>query len=147
MFTIDILNLWYDSTYEWTPVSRSIDELLSSRLKDSFIIISCRQLGYPWPSIATAPYHSTLRVGPQGYIPYPHRAAGCRFELAVLLLFDHMRGSIGVHHLWAHLWACPACLVRLTWIVFVMGDWWPYSWCFVRYCLHDLFNIARSIFV
>ena len=21
------------------------------------------------------------------------------------------------------------CLVRLTWIVFVMGDWWPYSWC------------------
>ena len=23
---------------------------------------------------------------------------------------------------------CPACLVRLTWIVFVMGDRWPYSW-------------------
>ena len=22
---------------------------------------------------------------------------------------------------------CPACLVRLTWIVFVMGDRWPYS--------------------
>ena len=26
---------------------------------------------------------------------------------------------------------CPACLVRLTWIVFVMGGRWPYSWCFV----------------
>ena len=26
---------------------------------------------------------------------------------------------------------CPACLVRLTWIVFVMGCRWPYSWCFV----------------
>ena len=25
---------------------------------------------------------------------------------------------------------CPACLVRLTWIVFVMGSRWPYSWCF-----------------
>ena len=25
----------------------------------------------------------------------------------------------------------PACLVRLTWIVFVMGDRWPYSLCFV----------------
>ena len=26
---------------------------------------------------------------------------------------------------------CPACLVRLTWIVFVIGGWWPYSCCFV----------------
>ena len=24
---------------------------------------------------------------------------------------------------------CPACLVQLTWIVFVMGGRWPYSWC------------------
>ena len=24
---------------------------------------------------------------------------------------------------------CLACLVRLTWIVFVLGDKWPYSWC------------------
>ena len=23
---------------------------------------------------------------------------------------------------------CPACLVRLTWIVFVIGGRWPYSW-------------------
>ena len=23
----------------------------------------------------------------------------------------------------------PACLVRLTWLVFVMGGRWPYSWC------------------
>ena len=31
----------------------------------------------------------------------------------------------------------PACLVRLTWIVFVMGGKWPYSCCFaglVQYC-------------
>ena len=26
---------------------------------------------------------------------------------------------------------CPACLVRLAWIVFVIGGWWPYSWCLV----------------
>ena len=26
---------------------------------------------------------------------------------------------------------CPACLIRLTWIVFVMGSRWPYSWCLV----------------
>ena len=40
---------------------------------------------------------------------------------------------------------CPACLVRLTWIVFMMGGRLPYSWCFVGCCLQDLFNIASSI--
>ena len=40
---------------------------------------------------------------------------------------------------------CPACLVRLTCIVFVMGGRWPYSWCLVGCCHKDLFNIARNI--
>ena len=42
---------------------------------------------------------------------------------------------------------CSACLVRLTWIVFMMGGRWPYSWCLVGCCRQDLFNIARSILV
>ena len=42
---------------------------------------------------------------------------------------------------------CPACLVRLTWIVFVMGGRWPYSWCLMGCCCQDLFNIARNILV
>ena len=42
---------------------------------------------------------------------------------------------------------CSACLVRLTWIVFMMGGRWPYSWCFVGCCRQDLFNIAHSILV
>ena len=29
---------------------------------------------------------------------------------------------------------CPACLVRLTWIVFVMGGRWPYCCCLVGCC-------------
>ena len=33
---------------------------------------------------------------------------------------------------------CPACLVRLTWIVFVIGGRWPYSWCLVGCCFQDL---------
>ena len=37
---------------------------------------------------------------------------------------------------------CPACLVRLIWIVFVMGGWWPYSWCFVGCCLFK-FRLLR----
>ena len=42
---------------------------------------------------------------------------------------------------------CPACLVRLTWIVFVIGGRWPYSWWLVGCCCQDLFRIARSILV
>ena len=42
---------------------------------------------------------------------------------------------------------CPAWLVRLTWIVFVIGGRWPYSWCLVGCCRQDLFKIARSILV
>ena len=35
---------------------------------------------------------------------------------------------------------CPACLVRLTWIVFVIGGRWPYSWCLVGCCCQDLLD-------
>ena len=42
---------------------------------------------------------------------------------------------------------CPACLVRLTWIVFVIGGRCPYSWCLVGCCRQDLLRIARSILV
>ena len=38
---------------------------------------------------------------------------------------------------------CPACLVRLTLIVFVMGA----RCCFVGCCLGNLFNIACSVLV
>ena len=39
---------------------------------------------------------------------------------------------------------CPACLVRLTWIVFVIGGMWPYSWCLVGCCCQDLFRIPAT---
>ena len=39
---------------------------------------------------------------------------------------------------------CPACLVRLTWIVFVMGGRWPYSWCLVGCCHQDLFQYCSQ---
>ena len=39
---------------------------------------------------------------------------------------------------------CPACLVRLTCIVFVMGGKWPYSWCLVGRCHPDLFKNVES---
>ena len=66
-----------------------------------YIIMSYRRHRYPWPSLATSPYRSSPLTGLQGHIPYSHIAAGCMFELIVLLLPGHIWGSIGVHHLWA----------------------------------------------
>ena len=36
---------------------------------------------------------------------------------------------------------CPACLVLLTWIVFVIRGRWPYSWC----CFVGVASRTRSI--
>ena len=94
--------------------------------------MSYRQHGYPLPSLATSPNHSSLLAGLQGYIPYSHIAAECMIELVILLLLGHMWGSIMSSSLL--LQQCPACLVRLTCIVFMMGGRWPYSWCLVGCC-------------
>ena len=40
--------------------------------------MSCRQHGYPWPSLATFPYHSSPPAGLLSYILCPHIAAGDR---------------------------------------------------------------------
>ena len=56
--------------------------------------MSCRQHGYPIPSLATSPYYSSPLAGLQGYILCPHIAAVCKFELVVPLLLGHMWGSI-----------------------------------------------------
>ena len=39
---------------------------------------------------------------------------------------------------------CPACLVRLTWIVFVIGGRWPYSWCLVGCCCQDSYEFISA---
>ena len=92
------------------------------------IILSRHQHGYPWPTLAT---RSSLLSGPQGYIPYPHWTATARPCEGV-----HRRTSLMISSLL--LQQCPACLVRLTWIVFVMGGRWPNSCCFVECCLQDV---------
>ena len=130
------LSLRYDSTGDWTQVTRATGERTSHFANDPvniffvsgvstkshlhiyiiiIIIIMCSQHGYPWPSLSTSPYHSSPLVGLQGYIPYHHIAAVCMFELVVLLLIGHMRGSTGVHHLWAR--PCFSRSVRHVWFV------------------------------
>ena len=80
--------------------------------------MSCRQHGYPWPSLAISPYHSSLPAGLQVYILCLHIAAVCKFELVVLLLLGHMWGSIGVHHLRAR--PCFSSSVRRVWTTTIM---------------------------
>ena len=90
---------------------------------------------YPWPSPAT------LR-----YIPYRHRAVVCRSScLCSSIWWGPQEYVTDEFILLLH--QNPACLVRLTWIVFVMGGKWLYSYCFVGCCPQDLFNIPRSILV
>ena len=79
------------------------------------IIMSCRQHGYPWPSLATFPYRSSPPAGLLDYILYPHIAVVCKFGLVVLLLLGHMWGSIGVRHLRAR--PCFSSSVRRVWLV------------------------------
>ena len=68
-----------------------------------------------------------------------------RLAFARLYVWVHMSTSLMSSSLL--LQQFPACLVRLTWIVFLIGGRWPYSWCLVGCCRQDLFKIARSILV
>ena len=107
-------------------------ELISSSLSSS----SCRTASTDIPDPLSSLRSSPL-AGLQGYIPYPHIAAVCMFEPVVLLLPGHKVGFHRNTSLMSSsllLQQCPACLVRLTWIVFSMGGKWPYSWCLVGCC-------------
>ena len=46
----------------------------------------------PDPLSPLLPIVHRFLAGPQGYIPYPHKAAVCRFEQVALLLLGHVRG-------------------------------------------------------
>ena len=48
---------------------------------------------------------------------------------------EGVHGSISLMSSSLLLQQCSACLVRLTWIVFVMSGRWPYSCCCVECCL------------
>ena len=111
------------------------------------IVLRC-QHGSPWPSLATRLYRQLLPGGLQGYILYRHRAVVYRFLQVVLAFvhpYDGVHWSILLMSSSLLLQQCPACLVRLTWIVFVMGSRWQHSSCFAGSCLQDLFSIDRSI--
>ena len=90
--------LFLSSCYCFLAITKRLITNLDIKL---IIIISCYHHRYPWPSLATPPYHPLLPVGLQGYIPYRHWAAVCMFELVVLSLLVHVKRFIEECHLWA----------------------------------------------
>ena len=97
-------------------------------------------------SLSIRPHHPSLPASPLNSILCLSRAivdfAG-RPALAPSYEGVHGRTSLVSSSLF--LQQCPACLIRLTWMVLVMGGQWLNSCYFVGCCFQDLFNIARSI--
>ena len=97
--------------------------------------MSCHQHGYPWPSLTTPPYRPLLPAGLQGYIPHRHRAAVYRFELVILPLLIHVKGSTGVHPLWA----CPYFSSSIPHV------WFKYSQLNIKIVLFQTFQFSISM--
>ena len=76
--------------------------------------LSCRAAStdIPDPLSPRLPIIHRLRLV---FIPYPHIAAVCIFELVVLLLIGHMRGSTGARHLRSR--PCFSSSVQHVWFV------------------------------
>ena len=89
------------------------------------IIMSLCQHRYFWPSLAIPPYCPLLPAGLQGYIPYRYVGSSWTSCLCRPCEGVHMSTSLMSSSLL--LQQCPACLVRLILIVFVIGGRGPYS--------------------
>ena len=83
-------------------VFNSID---SAYVNSSSSLSSCRAASTNIPG-PLSPLLPILQRLSKVFMATSHIAAICMFELVVLLLFGHMWGSIGVHHLWARYVFC-----------------------------------------
>ena len=103
------------------------------------IVMSCRRHGYPWPSLAPGRSSGLHPVSSHSCCMYVRvgRPAFARPYEGVHRSTSLMSSSLLLQQ-------CPAYLVHLTLIIFVIGSRWPYSWCCVRCCLHDQFNMLAA---
>ena len=155
-------SLWYDATWDWTQVSRTIDEhcvcvyiYYLTYIAQLAGVVNHHHHVVPLARISlTISRHFSLSFIAFGRSSGLHPVSShscCMYVRASRPAFAWP--YVGVHRSTSLmsssllLQQCPACLFRLTWIVFVMGARWPYSWCLVGCCLQDLFNIAHKILV
>ena len=109
------------------------------------IMMSCCKHGYPWRSLATCLYRPLLSAGLLGYIMYQHRyvPAG-RPTLARPWLEVHRSTSPMSSPLL--LQQCLTCLVRLIWMIFVIGGRWQYN-CFLLDVVYKTCSIQFVVFL
>ena len=120
--------VWFHHHHHHVALVARISLTLSRHSSLSFIALGRSSGQYPVSSYSCWMY---VRAG------CPAFSRPC---MGVYKSTSLMSSSLGLQQ-------CPACLVRLTWIVFVIGGRWLYSWCLVGCCRQDLFKIARSILV
>ena len=114
----------------WFPLSSSSCRAISMDIPDPLLpppIVHCFRLVFK----------ATFRIGPERLYIRSSRPTFTRLCKGVHSSTSLISSSLFLQQ-------CPSCLVRLILIVFMMDGRWPYSCCFVRCCLQDLFNIARS---
>ena len=109
--------------------------------------MSCRYHGYP----LTLSHHFSLSFIASGRSSGLHPVSShscCMYVRTGRPAFA--RPYVGVHRSTSLmsssllLQQCPACLICLTWIVFVMGGRWLYSWCFVGCCCQEQWLIYQK---
>ena len=112
-----IILLWYDQCNLWFFYCRRSSSChaastdLPGPLLSPFSIIHCS-----WLVFKAIPCISTELL----YIGSRWSSCNCR-------PCEGVHKSISLMSLSLFLQQCPTCLVRITWIVFVMGDRWPYG--------------------
>ena len=122
-------SVYHDRRNEWRTSSSSSSSLTLSRHFSLSFIASGRSSGlHPVSS------HSCCMYVRAGRPTLAHPYVGVHRSTSL------MSSSLLLQQ-------CPACLVRRTCIVFVMGGKCPYSWSLVGCCRQDLFNTALNILV
>ena len=112
MYSNNILN-FQDSTTILNAFTKKSGNLLKAPRIYIYIYVNHLVMSPARISLTFSRHSSLLFIVScrcSGYILYPHIAAVCMFELVVLLLLSHVRGSRGVHHLWARLYSSSSVL-------------------------------------
>ena len=105
----------------------------------------------PWISLTLSLHFSLLFIASgRSSVLYPVSSHSCCMYVwagrpAFARTYAGVHRSTSLMRSSLFLQQCPACLVCLTWIVFVMGGRWLYSWCLVGCCRQDLLMLRAIL--
>ena len=140
------------NTYVWSCLNKWLISNRITSVKEQYL----KPFHYhvvPWARISlTLSRHFSLSFFVSGKSSEPHLVSPTSCWMYVRAGRPAFaRACVGVHRSTSLmsssllLQQCPACLIRLTWIVFVMRGSWPYSWCLVG-CFDRTCSILLATF-